>query len=132
MKKIVIFLICSVVLLSCKNNTTENDPNAEKPKLSDGAYAQSAGRTNTLTIVMDNTLWEGEVGNVLRQHFAAPVPGLPQEEPMFTIKQMSPTAFSGFARKSRCFLRVKKGNKNYEILKNKYARPQIGVEISGQ
>ena len=133
MKKLTIFISLFLVFISCKDSKNENaDGTEQAPKLSEGAYAKSAGRSNHLTVVIDNFLWEGEIGDELRRHLAAGVPGLPQEEPLFTIKQMSPSAFAGFARKSRCFLRVTDGkNPSYEVLKNKYARPQIGVEISG-
>ena len=75
MKKIVTLFSCLLVLLSCKNTPKENGTETEKPKLSDGAYSKSAGRTNSLTIVIDNLLWEGEVGDELRKCFAAGVPG---------------------------------------------------------
>jgi len=130
MKKYICLLLSFLVFIACKDEKSEGE--TEVPKVSEGAYAKSAGRTNTLTIVIDNQLWEGEIGNYLRKYLADGVPGLPQVEPLFTIKQMSHNAFSGFARKSRCFLRVNKGKpSNYQLLSNKYARPQVGVEISG-
>lgn len=134
MKKIIVFISLSLAFLSCKNTAKNGQVNTEeKVQVTEGAFAKSAGRINTLTVVIDNALWEGEVGDELRKYLAAPVPGLPQEEPLFTIKQMAPSAFAGFARKSRCFLRVNTNKKsNYEVVKNKYARPQIGVEISGK
>jgi len=133
MKKIVLLIALLVSVVACKNSQEEQVvTNATNKAEEEGAYAKSAGRPNSLTIVMDNVLWEGKIGDELRKHLADGVPGLPQEEPLFTIKQMSPNAFAGFARKSRCFLKIK-ANKvsNYEVFKNKYARPQIGIEISG-
>ncbi len=122
-------LICFVLLavIACKNKEENKIP------LDDGAYARSSGRPNSLTIVMANRYWEGAIGETLRKHLAAPVPGLPQEEPLFTIRQMPSTAFTGFANKSRCFLSIET-NKDvgFKVLKNKYARPQIGIVISGR
>lgn len=130
MKRLLVLCAFFLALASCKDEPKETN-NTTKVE-SDGAYAKSAGRTNTLTIVMDNGLWEGEIGDELRKVLAAGVPGLPQEEPLFTIRQMSPSAFSGFARKSRCFLKISENKPTkYEVFKNKYARPQIGIEISG-
>ena len=131
MKKIILLLTLFITVIACKDAPQEQTTVTTEVE-DEGAYAKSAGRTNSLTIVMDNVLWEGEIGDELRNHLAASVPGLPQAEPLFTIKQMSPNAFSGFARKSRCFLKIT-ANKvpNYEVYKNKYARPQIGIEISG-
>ena len=131
MKKLLILLTLFVGLAGCKDVASEESTTPVKVK-NDGAYAKSAGRMNTLTIVMDNGLWEGEIGNELRKGLADGVSGLPQDEPLFTIRQMSPVAFTGFARKSRCFLRITENKPaSYKVLKNKYARPQIGVDISG-
>ncbi len=130
--KYLVLLISITCILGCQNQEKSKKDTNKNTSVSQGAFAKSSGRTNTLTIVMDNTLWEGEIGNYLRMHLAAGVKGLPQDEPLFTIKQMSATAFRGFARKSRCFLRIQKGkNKAYKIWTNKYARPQIGIDISG-
>ena len=119
MKKIFLLFTVFIGLVACKDEPKEQK--VTSVSTDDGAYAKSAGRPNTLTVVMDNGLWEGEIGDELRRVLAGGVPGLPQEEPLFTIRQMSPNAFSGFARKSRCFLRISTNKPvNYEVLKNKY------------
>lgn len=95
--------------------------------------ADSSGKINNVTVVMENELWTGEVGEAVRRHLAAPVDGLPQEEPLFTLSQMPPEAFSGFARKNRIFLQVQKGKEpGIKLAENAYARPQIGVLITGE
>jgi len=124
MKKIILLLFCSLLVWSCK----------DKPKVKSdteqGAMTPSSGRINHLTVVMANDLWEGEVGEALRKHLAAPVAGLPQEEPLFSISQMPPEAFSGFSRRNRTFLQIKKGQDSiFYKLKNKYATPQLGIVI---
>lgn len=115
-------------MVSCKNEITDEQ---RKAISEEGAYAHSAGRVNTLTVVMDNHLWEGQLGNIVREALAANVAGLPQEEPLFTLKQMPETAFQGFAKKSRCYISFKQGkNNHFAYAKNKFARPQLGVEIT--
>jgi len=48
------------------------------------------------------------------------------------MRQMPKEAFTGFARKNRTFLWIKKGGKGgYVLLKNKYAIPQVGAVFSG-
>ncbi len=128
MKKRIV-LICFILFaaIACKNKEESKVP------LDKGAYARSSGRPNSLTIVMANRFWEGAIGETLRKYLAAPVPGLPQEEPMFTIRQMPSTAFTGFANKSRCFLKIEANKEvGFEVLKNKYARPQTGIVITGR
>lgn len=95
--------------------------------------ANSSGKINHLTVIMPNDLWTGEVGEAVRRNLAAPVDGLPQEEPLFSISQMPPEAFEGFARKNRLFLQIQKGKEaNIKLADNAYARPQKGVLITGE
>ncbi len=95
--------------------------------------AHSVGKINELSVIMDNELWKGRVGDTVRKYFGAEVPGLPQEEPLFSMRQMPKRAFSGLARKNRTFLYVRKGDKNnLQMLNNKYATPQVGAVISGK
>ncbi|MEX0361875.1 MAG: DUF4837 family protein, partial [Allomuricauda sp.] len=37
----------------------------------------STGGINSLMVVMDTELWKGGVGDKIREHFAAPILGLP-------------------------------------------------------
>ena len=93
----------------------------------------SSGNINNLNVVMPNELWSGEIGEAIRKHLAAPVDGLPQEEPLFSINQMPPEAFQGFARKNRIFLQVYKGEEaGVKVVDNPYARPQKGILITGE
>lgn len=95
--------------------------------------SDSSGKINNLTVVMPNDLWNGEVGEAIRRNLAAPVDGLPQEEPLFSISQMPPEAFQGFARKNRLFLQVRTGEEaTVKMAENAYARPQKGVLITGE
>ena len=95
--------------------------------------SNSSGKINNLTVVMPNEMWTGEVGEAVRKHLAAPVDGLPQEEPLFSLSQMPPEAFAGFTRKNRIFLHVEKGSESgIKMAENAYARPQKGIFISGE
>jgi hypothetical protein len=106
---------------------------SEKNKENKSYLPKSGGTTNLLTIVSDDSLWNGEVGDVTRNIFAAPVYGLPQEEPIFTLKQMNPKAFHDFVKKSRTFIELKKGaTKGIKFVKDVYASPQLGIIVSGQ
>ena len=90
----------------------------------------SAGNINSLQIIMPNDLWNGEVGGAVRDHFAAPTDGLPQDEPLFSIKQMPPEAFSGFARYNRIFLYVSIGeDEKVSLAKDEFSKPQTGAFI---
>lgn len=123
MRKIASLVISLFVLAACNDNTKEDQV----------VLTSSSGNINNLSVIIENELWNGEVGDSLRKVLAAPVDGLPQEEPLFSISQMPPEAFSGFVRKNRIFLRVQKGKEaNVKVAENPYARPQTGVLITGE
>lgn len=122
MKKLLFLFLLTVTFSSCEK--TKEQRQAMLPT--------SSGNINNLQIVIDDELWEGEVGESLRKHFAATVYGLPQEEPLFSINQLPLGSFEGFTQKNRIFLYVKKGEqKQYRTSSDYYARPQNGIFISG-
>ena len=92
----------------------------------------SSGNINTLLVVVDNLLWEENVGESVRDIFAAAVPALNQEEPLFNISQMPTQVFSGFATKSRIVLKIEKGKPaGISIGKDIFAKPQTLVLVTG-
>ena len=112
--------LCFMALISCK----------DKPE--DRVVAQSSGGLNNLTVVMENNLWQGTVGETIREKLAGPVNGLPQIEPLFDINQMPEKAFSGFMRKQRTFLKIEQAAEaGIEVVKDEYARPQTGIIVKG-
>lgn len=91
----------------------------------------SSGNINTLTVVVENALWQGDVGENIREHFARDVRGLPQKEPLFRLNQIPPEVFDDFVRKARIFLQVKKGPETgIGVLIDSFAHPQTGVVVS--
>ncbi|WP_086476199.1 DUF4837 family protein [Arenibacter amylolyticus] len=118
MKKIgILFLSTFLLLISC-NSTPKKK-----------YLPESIGAINSLAVVMDNDLWEGAVGDRVRQHFAAPVLGLSWEEPLFTIHQMPAKVFSGSVLSTRSVLFVAKDTLSLAHIKTDvYATPQnVGV-----
>jgi len=104
-----------------------NDENAKRvlPK-------SSGGSLNDITVVVENLLWENNVGEAIRDTLAAPVEGLSVEEPQFRLRQMPGSVFTGFATKGRTILKIEKGKPaNTLILSNKFAKPQTVVVVSG-
>ncbi len=122
MKKLFTLILGIFVLAACEDG-----------KENQVILTSSSGNINNLSVVMENDLWNGEVGEAIRKHLAAAVDGLPQEEPLFSINQMPPESFGGFARKNRTFLRIRKGgDAAIKVAKDPYARPQTGFLITGE
>ena len=114
---IVFFLI---ITLSCSENQQKLLPS-------------SSGNINNVSVVSSNELWDGAVGDVIRDNFGRPIYGLPQIEPVFSLSHIPSKVFSGFATKSRTILKVdiaeKEGVFNF---KNTYASPQRIIQITGK
>ena len=126
MKRSLILLASIIFLISCKNDEKSS-------KKDDRILSDSSGNINQLTVVINNQLWEGEVGEAIRENLAAPVDGLPQEEPLFSLSQIPPETFTGFVRNSRIFLKIEeRGNKGMQLFEDEFSRPQTGIVIQGQ
>ena len=111
-------LLIIFIVLGCKRTSTP----LVKP---------SNGNINNVTVVMPDLLWETEVGDAVRAAFAFPAEGLPQQEPIFDLRQMPPEVFTGFARSSRTILWVGFGDEVViRMDKNSYARPQQMAVLS--
>jgi hypothetical protein len=79
-----------------------------------------SGKTNTISIIIDDQLWYGEVGDSIRNKFASPVLGLTQEEPLFTINQYPAKLLEGFVTDSRSIIVVKKAaTDKFEVIHSK-------------
>lgn len=114
-----IFLVVAFSFFSCA-------------KKNDNLPRKATGKINTISVIIDDQLWNGEVGDSIRNKFASPVVGLPQEEPLFTINQYPTKLMEGFMTDSRTIIVVKKEEDNqFEIVKNQYASPQNVFHISG-
>jgi len=115
-----LFLLISFLFISCT-------------KKSDNLPRKATGKINTISVIIDDQLWNGEIGDSIRNKFASPVIGLPQEEPLFTINQYPAKLMEGFMTDSRTIIVVKKEEKNqFVIKKNQYASPQNVFHISGK
>jgi hypothetical protein len=121
MKRIKQILLFVLVLccISCKNNNLA-DANA------------STGDINEVSIVISDVLWNGEVGDSLRKKLAAPVDGLPQEEPQFTLNQFHDKSFEGTLKKGRNIIIIDKGEKkDYKFKENRFCTSQNVFTITG-
>jgi hypothetical protein len=123
MKNIISVCFIVFLLFAC------NEGDRKKQRI----VSSSSGNINNLLIVVDNLLWEDSVGEAIRNVLAAPLEGLPQDEPLFSLSQMPPQVFSGFTTKNRTVLKIEKGKKaTTRILSDVYAKPQVVVLITGQ
>jgi hypothetical protein len=101
-----LLVLLPFLLVSCFKNDKQLQPVSGKP--------------NTISVIIDDQLWYGEVGDTIRNKFASPVLGLTQEEPLFTINQYPARLLEGFVTDSRSIIVVKKANTDkFEIIRSK-------------
>jgi len=118
-----LLLFSLLLIVSCNNNKSSNQK----------ILSNSSGNINNLSVVIDNNLWEGNVGEAIREVLAAPLDGLPQDEPLFNMSQIPPSIFSGFVTHNRTVFKVEKGGEaSIKIASDVFARPQKLVLITGK
>lgn len=123
MRNILFLGLLLVFIVSCGDKKSSNQK----------MILDSSGTLNNVSVVIKNELWDGSIGDAIRNVLAAPIYGLPQDEPIFTISQIPPTVFSGFVTRNRTVLKIEMGNPaGIEILTNVYAQPQKVIVISGK
>ena len=119
MKKHLVIIFIVFFLQSCEDNKVVYKP-------------ESSARINSITVVVDNDNWNNTIGDKIRNLYADEYEGLPQIEERFTLKQMPYEAFSGFSRSSRNIIFINKtSDPEFFFEADKYARPQIYLEIKG-
>jgi len=124
MRNILIAFASFLLIVSCGKGKSSNQR----------ILPESSGKINDLAVVVDNDLWEGSVGEGIRDVLAAPVRGLNQDEPLFQLSQMPPTVFTGFAKSGRIVLKIEKNDESPGVIayKDVYARPQKVILVRGK
>ena len=122
MKNVFLITVLAILMIGCGDNKTKNNK----------ILSDSSGKFNNVSVVVDNDLWNGSVGEAIRGVLATTVDGLPQDEPIFNMSQIPPSVFSGFVAHNRTVLKIEKGNTAaIKFLDDVYAKPQKVVVVSG-
>ena len=115
-----LLLLLLLPFLSCKDDSNQR------------YLARSIGAINSVTVVIENSLWKGEVGDKIREHFASPAIGLTWDEPIFTLNQVPKKVFSGAIRNTRSVIYVELDSLNVAGIKTDlYATPQKVAVLKG-
>jgi hypothetical protein len=90
-----IFLLIGVTALSCSSETMNT------------TFKQNAGgAVGEVILVIDDGLWEGPVGEELKETFKASFPGLYRDEPLFMVRQVNPEKLTSTLRNVRNIIYV--------------------------
>lgn len=102
----------------------------------------SQGKINEVSVIIDDYLWNGEVGDSLRSKLARPIDGLVNEEPSLTLNQFSPSIINDQVNLQRNLVIIEqsisstnftnqKDAAEYKHIENFNARPQNVFYIKG-
>lgn len=119
MKKSAFILLLCFSLFSCKEKEI--------------SLKESVGETNLITVVIEDNLWNGEVGDSIRKKLTTTVKGLPQEEPLFSLVQHTDRTGEDYFCQNRNIIIVEKSIDNvFEIRNNDFALNQNVIYFSGK
>lgn len=118
MRIVKVFLVV-LILFSCDKEVKNFKP-------------QSSGRINSISVIIDKSSWDGKIGDAIREKYASEFVGLPQVEEAFTLNYIPYEAFTGFGRTARNVIYInKKKQDKPRMIRDRYARPQLFLEVSG-
>ena len=123
MKKIVALLIAFFMLSCFENEREKKELVAKNPYLNQ----------NSVTVLIPESLWNGKVGETIREKFAAPIVGLHDCESVFTLMPIHTNYFPNDAKVSRNILIISSSFKTQTThVKNKFTENQHIYTIQGK
>lgn len=103
---------------------------SESQVFSDTLPTSNGGRLDIIVVAKEST-WSEVAGEKFIKYFAAQQDGLPQAEPIFTVRQVPPESFNSLLHRSRNIVVLQEGSEaNVTIEKDKFAQPQIFITLT--
>ncbi|MFT4791793.1 MAG: hypothetical protein ACI9KR_001419 [Arcticibacterium sp.] len=117
MRKMTFILSLTALFYACKENKSYQ------------YLPESIGQVQSILVVMEDSLWQGAVGDSVRKIFLSPLKGLSVAESSNQIQHVPPSVFKGTVKQNRTVLAVGLDSIALaHIKKDVYSRPQrVGV-----
>ncbi|MEO9965997.1 MAG: DUF4837 family protein [Reichenbachiella sp.] len=96
--KAILLLLVFISVTSCDSVTENNGSKSHLPV--------ALGESNAVLAVMDTTQWNGPLGEALREIFSTYVPGLPQDEPYFKLRNINPLKMNSILKTAKSMIFV--------------------------
>ncbi len=121
MKRILFYLTLATILCSCGKTTGRT-------------LTSATGSIYEVLIVMNDSLWKSEAGEMVRSVMAADMVCMPQMEPLFNVSQVSFAEYDDIFKPSRNLLLIDVNPNKYTAnkivyKKDYYAKPQAYCRI---
>lgn len=85
----------------------------------------SNGGILDLLVIADDKVWDGPAGDAFQKHFTAMTYGLPQPEPLYTVRQVGSRDFGDLLKRSRYLVLISLDDSTiYSSERDKWARDQ--------
>ena len=118
MKRICIALLTLSILTSCGNDQL--------------ILPNSIGNFGKVLVVVDNSKWQGDIGNEIRKTFGKLQVGLPQPEKTLSTSQIASRNFNSIFKPTRnVFIVELADSTGIKTIYNRFSRPQTVVYASG-
>lgn len=93
----VIVLIVSFFMISCD----DEGKGGQEDQNSSSTLQKSRGETGEVILVIPPSLWDGKLGDLLREIFTSKVKVLPQDEKLYDLKPVDPSKFNNVFKASQ-------------------------------
>lgn len=115
-KKILLVVVSCFLLCCC----TQKREVTVMPRLE-----TSTGEFNTVTLILQDSLWTGSVGDSIRKYLARPIDGIVPAESQLTLEQFSPRIFVDENKRARNLIIFdNQGDSGFRLERSTYATPQ--------
>jgi hypothetical protein len=122
------WIFALAILTACSS-----DPEGISSQKDERILPSSTGTHSEMLIVVDNELWDGQLGKDLRDAFSVTQYGLPQNEPIFRLAQLDPSELSTVMKRSKSLLWVEVADTQYySVARNVFAKPQLMATVIGK
>ncbi|UXP33262.1 DUF4837 family protein [Reichenbachiella agarivorans] len=101
-----LFLLVSICLISSCKSTPDKISSSEESSTDKMYLPKAGGEANAILVVMDTTDWNGALGQSIRDALSAYVPGLPQNEPYFKVRNINPLKFNSIIQRGTNIIMV--------------------------
>ncbi len=92
-----------------------------------------SGKAGEVLVVIEQAEWEGAIGSAIRDTLTSDCPFLPQKEPLYTLVNITPTAFTNIFQVHRNILMVNVNPRISEpgvrFLSDIWAKPQCVIKL---
>lgn len=113
-----LLLSLSFLLFSCGQEASQNG-------VFSGTLPESQGGRLDLIVVAEDALWGDITGEKFIKYFAPQQDGLPQAEPLFTVRQIPPKSFNDLLHRSRNLVIFEEAAEpKMQVREDVFARPQ--------